>query len=85
MPTYDLHCPSCGLHFEVFRQRFLREEDKVCPGCSATDCEQRLVGFVTSRPARDDPTPSVTGYAQHTCHAGCAHARRSPSGEIIPP
>ncbi len=85
MPTYDLHCPACGLDFEVFRQRFLREEDLMCAGCGAPGATQRLTGFVTARPARDDPTPSVTGFAQHTCHAGCAHARVAPGGEIIPP
>lgn len=85
MPTYDLRCPSCGLHFEVFRQHFLRAEDRVCVGCGAPGAIQRLTGFITSPPARDDPTPSVTGFAQHTCHAGCSHARTTRSGEIVPP
>lgn len=85
MPTYDLHCHGCGLDFEVFHQRFLREEDMVCSGCGTAGAEQRLTGFTTSRPARDNPDPKVSGFAQHTCHAGCAHARRTPRGEIIPP
>ena len=85
MPSYDLHCESCGLNFEVFRPRFLRDDDMVCVGCEGVDVTQRLTGFITSRPARDNPEPSVTGFAQHTCHAGCSHARRTPSGEIVPP
>lgn len=85
MPSYDLHCDGCGLDFEVFRQRFLRDDDRVCPGCGSHGVSQVLTAFITSRPARDNPDPSVTGYAQHTCHAGCAHARRAPNGEIIPP
>ncbi len=85
MPTYDLHCDRCDLNFEVFRQRFLREEDRVCAGCGEPGARQLLTGFTTSRPAREDPTPRVGGFAQHTCHAGCAHARRTPAGKIIPP
>ena len=85
MPTYDLSCGACGLDFEVFRQRFLTDDERVCVGCGSREVSQRLGGFVTSRPARDNPDPSVTGFAQHTCHAGCSHARRAPSGEIIPP
>ncbi len=85
MPSYDLNCPACGLNFEVFRQRFLRDEDMVCAGCGSAGAVQRLTGFITSRSARDATDPSVTGFAQHTCHAGCSHARRTPSGEIIPP
>lgn len=68
MPTYDLRCRDCDLRFELFRQRFLRDEDRVCPGCGGRDAEQLLGVFVTSRPARDDPTPRVTGFAGHTCH-----------------
>lgn len=85
MPSYDLHCTACDLNFEVFRQRFLREEDMVCAGCGEPGAEQLLTGFTTSRPARDDPNPKVNGFAQHTCHAGCGHARKSPQGKIIPP
>lgn len=85
MPTYDLHCPACGLNFETFRQHFLREEDRVCVGCGSPGATQRLTGFIASRPTRDDPSPRVTGFAQHTCHAGCSHARTTPSGEIVPP
>ena len=85
MPSYDLQCEERGLGFEVFRQRLLRDEDRVCPGCDSRRVQIVLSGFITSRPARDDPNPSVTGYAQHTCHAGCAHARRTPAGEIVPP
>ncbi|HMM49378.1 MAG TPA: zinc ribbon domain-containing protein [Miltoncostaeaceae bacterium] len=85
MPSYDLRCDACGLNFEVFHPRFLREGDRTCPGCGSRSVAQRLTGFITSRPARDNPNPTVTGFAQHTCHAGCAHAHRAPNGEIVPP
>ncbi len=87
MPSYDLHCGSCDLTFEVFRQGFLRDTDRVCVGCAATDVEQVLTGFITSRPRRDRQEPSVTGFAAHACATGCGchRARVSPSGEVIPP
>lgn len=67
MPSYDLACLDCGLRFEVFRQRFLRDEDRACPGCGGSRSEQRLGGFIASRPARDDPTPRVVGFRGHSC------------------
>ena len=87
MPTYDLACRECGLNFEVFRQGFLRDEDRVCKGCGAGQAEQRLTGFITSRPARGSADPKVTGFGGHACASGCgcARARVSPSGEVIPP
>ncbi len=87
MPSYDLQCDSCGLRFEVFRQGFLRDEDRACAGCGSTEVEQRWTGFITSRPSRDRRDPTVTGFGGHACGAGCGCARAwtSPSGEIIPP
>lgn len=86
MPTYDLECHGCGLRFEVFRQGFLRDEDRACTGCGATDVGQRYTGFVTSRPPRDGTDPSVRGFG-HTCSSGCgcARARTAPDGTVIPP
>ncbi len=87
MPSYDLECGGCGLRFEVFRQGFLRDEDRVCAGCGSAQVEQRFTGFVTARPARDRPEPTVRGFGGHACGAGCgcARARISPTGEVIPP
>lgn len=86
MPSYDLECTGCGLRFEVFRQGFLRSEDRVCAACGGA-ARQRFTGFVTSRPARQRPEPRVTGFGGHTCGAGCgcARARVGPRGEVIPP
>lgn len=35
MPTYDYVCPNCG-GFDAFRSLAQRNEDIVCPDCSAT-------------------------------------------------
>lgn len=49
MPTYTLTCEGCGTGFELFRQRFLRDDERVCPECGA---EARIVltPFVTAAP-----------------------------------
>lgn len=57
MPTFDLHCTKCGLDFEIFQQRVLRDEDKVCIDCGAPDAESVITGFQTSRPSRAPRTP----------------------------
>jgi putative FmdB family regulatory protein len=87
MPTYDLQCSRCNLQFELFRQGFLRDEDRVCAGCGSPEVEQRWTGFVTARPVRGRQDPTVTGFGGHTCGAGCgcARARVGPRGEVIPP
>ena len=48
MATYDLVCDQCGDAFEVFRQGFLRDEDKVCPACGSTDVRQKFSSFLRS-------------------------------------
>jgi len=72
MPTYDLTCDACAIEFEVFRQGFLRDEDRSCPECGAT-ATQRITGFVTSRKARVAAvgTPASGGGHAHGC--GCGH------------
>ena len=60
MPSYDLECDACGHRFEVFRQGFLRDEDRGCPDCGA-QARQLFTGFVTARPARVAATAPVTG------------------------
>ena len=74
MPTYDLACPACGTAFEVFRQRLLRDEDRVCPACGGPEARTILTGFVAARPRRTSEAPRVTGFAGHGCCGGrCAH------------
>jgi putative FmdB family regulatory protein len=46
MATYDLVCEACGTAFEVSRQGFLRDEDKTCPSCGATDVRQKFSPFL---------------------------------------
>ena len=62
MPSYDLSCASCETTFEAFRQGFLRDEDRVCPSCGASDARQLFTGFMTARPAREGAAPSVVGF-----------------------
>lgn len=45
MPSYDLVCEKCGHAFEICLHRFIRDEDKVCPNCGATDVEQKMSQF----------------------------------------
>ncbi len=74
MPSYDLSCPSCGAEFEVFRQGFLRDDDRVCPSCGA-EAEQMVTQFVTSRPRRGapqvDPGPSPVRAGGGGCGPSC--------------
>jgi putative FmdB family regulatory protein len=44
--SYDLVCQECGNAFEVFRQGFLRDDDKICPACGSTDVRQRFSSFL---------------------------------------
>jgi putative FmdB family regulatory protein len=48
MATYDLLCENCEHVFEVFRQGFLRDEDKVCPECGSTEVRQKFSSFLTN-------------------------------------
>ena len=78
MPTYDLRCGSCGTGFEVFRQGFLRDDDRACPSCGQP-AEQLFTGFVAARSstqmagdvaggaASASPSPSVSS------GGGCGH------------
>jgi len=74
VPTYDLTCDDCSADFERFRQGFLRDEDRVCPGCGSAHVTQRFTGFVTARPSRSDAAPTVTGFGGGgggCCGGGC--------------
>lgn len=67
MPTYDLRCAACDHQFEVFRQGFLRDRDRICPDCGA-EAKQVITGFVTARPARAAAPAAGGGHAHH---GGC--------------
>lgn len=70
MPTYDLACAACDQRFERFRQGFLRDEDRVCPACGSHDVTQLMTGFITHRPARDNPAPTVRAVSGGGCCGG---------------
>ena len=46
MASYDLVCEKCEHVFEVFRQGFLRDEDRVCPECGSTEVRQKFSSFL---------------------------------------
>ena len=46
MASYDLVCDACGHDFEVFRQGFLKDEDRVCPDCGSTEVRQKFTSFL---------------------------------------
>jgi putative FmdB family regulatory protein len=46
MASYDLVCDECGHSFEVFRQGFLKDEDRVCPDCGSEDVRQKFTSFL---------------------------------------
>ena len=84
MPTYDLVCAACGGVAEVFVQRLLRDDDRVCPDCGAPDTAVRITGFVTARAPRSSSEPRVTGFAGTGCWRGLrslsSRARRRREG-----
>lgn len=46
MATYEMNCTQCKHSFEVFRQGFLRDKDKVCPECGSVDVRQKFSSFL---------------------------------------
>ncbi|HEY5387695.1 MAG TPA: zinc ribbon domain-containing protein [Thermoleophilia bacterium] len=48
MASYDLVCEKCDHAFEVFRQGFLKDGDRVCPKCGSTDVRQKFSSFLTN-------------------------------------
>lgn len=68
MPTYDMRCTSCADEFEVFRQGFLRDEDRSCPSCGEP-AEQVITGFVACR-----SSSQVAGAATAAAPSGGGHA-----------
>jgi len=46
MASYDLVCEKCDHAFEVYRQGFLKDEDRVCPECGSEDVRQKFSSFL---------------------------------------
>lgn len=46
MATYEMVCNECNHTFDVFRQGFLKDEDKVCPECKSTEVRQKFSSFL---------------------------------------
>ncbi|OPZ46424.1 MAG: Zinc ribbon domain protein [Actinobacteria bacterium ADurb.BinA094] len=67
MASYDLVCDACGKEFEVYRQGFLKDEDRVCPECGSADVRQKYSSFLKNIGARSSG-------------AGCAVPSGSPFG-----
>lgn len=61
MSTYDLSCAACGYTFEVYRQGFLRDEDRVCPKCGSSDTRQSFTGFLSGLRSSGGGSTSSSG------------------------
>ena len=77
MPTYDLLCGTCGTGFEVFRQGFLRDDDRACPSCGEP-AEQLFTGFVAARSSTQMAGAAVAsgpspGASPARAGGGCGH------------
>ena len=59
MPSYDLTCRSCGLRFEKFVMRMLRNEDLVCPSCGSIDVKRGIGGGVLATGTRSGTESGV--------------------------
>jgi len=72
MPSYDLACEGCGTEFEVFRTRFLRDEDRECPDCGAMGARQLMrAGFVSGvAPAPQAAAGGAGGCCGGSCGCG---------------
>ena len=70
MPSYDLRCTSCAHDYEVFRQGFLRDEDRSCPQCGAHAEQMITAGFVSAKPSRGGGA-AAGGGGGHTHGGGC--------------
>ncbi len=76
MPTYDLRCEACPHDFEVFRQGFLRDEDRACPQCGG-QAQQLITGFVACRSSSQMAGAAASGGGgghAHGASCGCGHA-----------
>ena len=62
MASYDLICDDCGATFEVFRQGFLRDEDRVCPECGSADVRQKFSSFLTGLGGGGCATPAGSSF-----------------------
>ncbi len=67
-----MRCTGCADEFEVFRQGFLRDEDRSCPSCGAP-AEQRITGFVACRSSSQaaGAMAATAPGGGHSHHGGC--------------
>ena len=65
MANYDLSCRACGAQFEVFTIGFLKDDQKVCPECGATDVTQLFTGgFMCGTSSSSSAPASACGAPQ---------------------
>ena len=73
MPTYDFHCPKCGLDFEVQRPISKATDPATCP----TDGEQAERVFtmpMTFLPgSAEDPATAMPDFDMHDHGHGHSH------------
>ena len=80
MPSYDLVCKACGNDFEITLQRFIADDDKVCPKCRSTDVEQKLAPFEW-RGTRWKPTKGTTLPKRTVAKTRPMKPKSEPSGQ----
>ena len=75
MASYDLICEDCGNSFEVFRQGFLKDEDRVCPECGSAEVRQKLSA---ARPVTLGQAARISGITPAALTALLRFVRRNP-------
>jgi putative FmdB family regulatory protein len=68
MPTYDFHCPKCGLDFEVQRPFSRATEPAMCPtdGAGAERVFTMPMTFVPG--SAQDPASAMPDFGGHDDH-----------------
>ncbi len=49
VPTYELKCAKCGAVTDLFLQRILRDEDRVCAACGSREVVSGVGGGFVAR------------------------------------
>ncbi len=74
MPTYDFHCPKCGLDFEVQRPFSRATDPAPCPNDGA-EAERVFTMPMTFLPgSAEDPSTAMPDFGSHGHDHGHGHS-----------